>query len=113
MTSNHYCPGCGASQKAFLRYPWHFCKNCLLLAEDFDGRRLAFGNMSLSGGLYWKLADSPDVGDDECSRVLCLIHGRPVIVTEARFGGVVAQPLTSESANLSGAERGVDLRRKS
>ena len=108
-SSDHFCPGCGAAQKLFPRYPWYFCQACLKLAEDGNGRRLDFGNMSFSGGLYWKYADTVEVGEEECGDVVCLIRGRPVIVTEARFGGVVAQPLHSQS-NFANSHKIVDLR---
>jgi hypothetical protein len=107
--SDHFCPGCGAAQKLFSRYPWYFCHACLKLAEDGGGRRLEFGNMGFSGGLYCKYVDTDDIGEEECGTVLCLIHGRPVMVTEARFGGVVAQPLNSQS-NFTHSHKVVDLR---
>lgn len=110
--SEHFCPGCGAAQKLFLRYPWYFCKACLKLAEDGNGRRLEFGNMSFAGGLYWKYADTAEIAEEECGDVVCLIHGRPVVVTEARFGGVVAQPLHSQS-NFANSHKVVDLRSRS
>lgn len=89
----HFCPGCGASQRRFDRYPWYFCQACLARAEDGDGRRLVFANVSLSGGLGWTYAGEPDLRDESAAAVFCLIDRRPVLVTEARFGGVVAQPL--------------------
>lgn len=91
----HHCPGCGARLKFNPRYPWHFCSACLARATDVDGRRLVFGNVSLSGGLAWAWADDPEHRDDEVPGVVCLIDGRPVIISEARFGGVVAEPLTA------------------
>lgn len=91
----HHCPGCGARLKFNPRYPWHFCNACRERAADAEGRRLVFGNVSLSGGLAWAWADDPEHRDSEVPGVICLIDGRPVIVTEARFGGVVAQPLTA------------------
>jgi hypothetical protein len=106
----HYCPGCGTAQKMFSRYPWYFCQACVSLAEDGSGRRLAFGNSSLSGGLCWKYADKVEASAEECVTVACLILGRPVMVTEARFGGVVAQPLTSQVMKLTDSYKFVDLR---
>ncbi|TWU62104.1 hypothetical protein [Crateriforma conspicua] len=105
----HHCPGCGASQRSFPRYPWHFCQKCLSLAEDADGRRLQFGNVGFSGGLYCKYADETDVRFDDCGSVFCLIHDRPVMVTEARFGGVVAQPIVSVPALQNLYRRNVNL----
>ncbi len=94
---NHHCPGCGAELKFVARYPWYFCNSCLKQAHDFYGRKLLFFNVSLSGGLGWAFADAPDkVMSDRVSCVQCLIKGRVVVVSEARFGGVVAQPVGSE-----------------
>ncbi|HVW56246.1 MAG TPA: hypothetical protein VHC00_11230 [Rhizobiaceae bacterium] len=89
---DHFCPGCGQPQKAFLRYPWHFCSACLGQAEDWQGRRLLFSNASITGGLTWSYRDASDEWRNDSLKVLCLIKGRPVLVMEARFGGVVAQP---------------------
>tara|TARA_R110002073_G_scaffold35970_19_gene104974 strand:+ start:10772 stop:12862 length:2091 start_codon:yes stop_codon:yes gene_type:complete len=93
--ADHHCPVCGAKQRVFLRYPWYICNECLSLAEDAHGRRLQFGNVSFSGGFCYGYADDADSPPQECRSVICLIHGRPVVVSEARFGGVVAQPLSS------------------
>lgn len=87
----HFCPGCGAEQKPFLRYPWHFCNDCRALAVDRGGRRLRFGNTDFGGGFYAAYVDE-DHGYP-CSHARCRIGGRPVIVHEARFGGVVAEPI--------------------
>ena len=65
--------------------------------------------MSWSGGLFWKYVDSSHLGGEEVGSVLCLIHGRKVIVTEALFGGVVAQPTNSEVSNIHSASKVVDL----
>jgi hypothetical protein len=91
----HHCPGCGAPQKLFARYPWYFCGACLATAEDGEGRRLRFFNLGVGGGLGWSYADEPEMWDDRAITVICYIASRPVMVTEARFGGVVAQPLLS------------------
>ncbi|MCI2399485.1 hypothetical protein MN188_08805 [Aliiroseovarius sp. N1Y82] len=77
------------------RYPWHFCKACRDLATDGTGRRLTFANTPVSGGFSCAV----DGGDPvECGGALCLIHDRPVFVTEARFGGIVAQPVLAGGA---------------
>ncbi len=76
------------------RYPWRLCGDCLALAEDCDGRRLAFYSPAPLGGFGWRYADDTTMGDDGCSAVVCLVRKRAVIVCEARFGGVVAEPFT-------------------
>jgi hypothetical protein len=90
---HHHCPGCGVPLRHNPRYPWHFCIACIDKAEDCEGRRLRFFNLSFSGGLGWSYADDPSVVDDRSLGVVCLILGRPVMVSEAYLGGIVAQPL--------------------
>lgn len=92
---DHHCPGCGAPQKRFDRYPWYFCGACLATATDGNGRKLVFGNTSVFGGFFWAYADDPDNLDDKATFVICLIRERRVTVHEARFGGIVAEPTAS------------------
>lgn len=108
----HHCPGCGAQLAYNARYPWHFCSECLNLAEDREGRTLKFGNVSASGGLHWHYADEDHASGETCSAVGCLIRGREVLVTEARFGGVVAQPVNREVLSDKLRKRGTNLTRK-
>lgn len=95
---DHHCPSCGVTLGAFGRYPWYICKDCLELAADHTGRKLAFGNSAFSGGLTWCYADDPARLDTRSTQVLCLIRSRHVLVHEARFGGVVAEPLPGGGA---------------
>lgn len=104
--TEHFCPGCGAPLRHFERYPWYFCNQCLATAADCDGRTLTFGNAAVSGGLTWAYADAPEQFDETAQHVTCLIRERPVTVSEARFGGIVAQPVTHSS---TGAVKSVDL----
>lgn len=106
---DHHCPGCGAPQRRFDRYPWYFCGACLAEAADGDGRRLVFGNTSISGGFAWAYADDPENRDDTAGIVICRIRERRVTVEEARFGGIVAQPMGSGSLPLLPGERVVHL----
>lgn len=94
--SPHRCPGCDCELKHSDRYPEYFCQACLCLATDGDGRRLQFGNTGLLGGYYWAYDDEPDRTHENGPPVKCLILDRPVMVTEARFGGIVAQPIDSK-----------------
>ena len=95
---DHHCPGCGTALQANPRYPWHFCGACLEQARDGAGRGLEFANASLSGGLLWRCQGAPDWQD--APGVRCLILGRPAWVTEARFGGIIAQPEGGERGGL-------------
>ena len=103
---DHHCPGCGIPQTPSGRYPWYFCGDCRKLTEDGAGKRLEFNNASLSGGLVWRRVGSEDWVD--AITVICLIKSRPVTVHEARFGGVVAEPLLAE--RLRDAKYITDLR---
>lgn len=105
-TPDHHCPGCRTSQRPFTRYPWYCCQACLGIACDAIGRTLVFGNASFSGGLNWHFDDDPDSGEGNGRQVGCLIAGRPVLVTEARFSGVVAQPSTGTTLLQSLAGKG-------
>lgn len=106
---SHFCPGCGSEQRAFGRYPWYFCNACLETAEDGTGRRLVFGNASFGGGLTWGYADDRARYDDKATLVLCHIRQRRVAVHEARFGGVVAEPLNSVTQPARDPKYLVDL----
>lgn len=90
--SNHFCPGCGAAQKPVPRYPVYFCQDCIALASDSGGRFYKFGNVSMSGGLTYRYADEDD--STTILQAVCLIKNHPVLITEARFGGVVTQPIS-------------------
>lgn len=93
LKNPHLCPGCGAAQKHFARYPWYFCNDCRKTACDRQGRILEFANASISGGLVWRYADDPSHRDERSLAVICAINKRPVVVHEARFGGIVAEPI--------------------
>ena len=98
---SHFCPGCGAPQKPVERYPWYFCSDCRDRLTDGAGRALSFGNMGLSGGLYWAYADGSR-REENVTRVFCQHPAGPVMVREARFGGVVVQP-QAEAPRSSGS----------
>ena len=102
----HHCPGCGAALKHFPRYPWHFCNDCRKLAATSEGRRLAFVQPHPGGGFAFGLAD--EEARFEALGIICLIRERPAFVHEARFGGVVAEPLPSLPFQK---ERVIDVRR--
>ncbi|PID36426.1 MAG: ADP-ribosylglycohydrolase [Rhodobacterales bacterium] len=87
------CPGCGAKLPFIERYPVYFCPECLKQAVDFEGKKLEFSNISLSGGFAWRHVGNAEW--QECLGVLATIRGTSAFVTEARFGGVVAQPETA------------------
>lgn len=96
------CPGCGVEVWTVPRYPSYYCPECVARATDGEGRAIMFTNASRSGGLLYSTG-----GDwsEEQRAVICLIDASPVVVQEARFGGVVAQPLAEPP------DGAIDLRR--
>lgn len=105
----HHCPGCGTELAYFARYPWYFCEPCLKSATDRKGRTLVFGNAAMSGGISWYYAGDKESGEDDCGAVGCIIRGREVLITEARFGGIVAQPVNREMLSDKLRRRGTNL----
>ncbi|MEZ5811269.1 MAG: hypothetical protein R3D45_07600 [Rhizobiaceae bacterium] len=91
---DHFCPGCGVRLRFGARTPWYFCGACTKTATDARGWPIRFIGM----GAEWCYADGygPDAHDNKAIGVACLINGRPVIVHEARQGGVVAEPVFRE-----------------
>lgn len=112
-TPGHFCPGCGMPRKPFLRYPWHLCNDCRKQAVDGAGRALEFSNESASGGFMFRYAGDDEDDDDggwiPCRGVIAYVAKRPVHITEARFGGIVAEPMMDR--RLYELDRVHDLRR--
>ncbi len=107
---NHHCPVCGASLRAFLRYPWYLCQECVDKAVDGDGRALEFTEMTLSGGFAFRYAGEGEEAWRTCHGVVALVAGRPVRIDEARFGGIVAEPIPNRA--LADSDGVCDLRRR-
>jgi hypothetical protein len=94
LREQQYCPICHAEVAPSLRYPRYLCSNCAGKATDEDGHPLAFSNESLSGGF---IAEYRDTGEARDSHV-CYVDGVKCRADEARFGGIVIQPM-EESAS--------------
>jgi hypothetical protein len=110
-TPDHFCPCCGTAQKSFPRYAWHFCNDCCKQATDRSGRQVECTNVSMSGGFQWRY-----VGTDDwttCRGLYCYILRRDVYLTDARFGGIVAQPLLSmhRATDTEGLFKSIDIRK--
>jgi hypothetical protein len=75
------------------RYPWYICALCRQRITDAEGHWLEFANTSVSGGFAWRRVGEPAFR--EARGYLGLLDGRPVRVSEARFGGIVAEPVAS------------------
>jgi len=74
---------------AIMRYPRYLCEECASKAKSKDGRLLNFFNADLSGGFIAQYADTghPYLGHE------CYIDEILCYADEARFGGIVIQPL--------------------
>ncbi len=81
------------------RYPRGVCDDCQSRTTDRDGRRVTGYNTHPSGGMIAYYTDTVEQTDspqmEECVEVTrtgaCFIDGRPAIMQEARFGGIVVQ----------------------
>ncbi len=85
----HRCPICGTALPAMVRYPNYVCGDCVSRAVSESGRPVGFTNESISGGI---LAFYPDTGDPYASS-RCWIDGMACEAREAKFGGIVLQPV--------------------
>jgi len=88
------CPVCGTLQPANPRYPRHVCAWCSAAVTDGSGRRVALSNTSLLGTGF--TAHHADDGSPASSDVLAgrvWVGGVEHRAAEARFGGIVVQPL--------------------
>ena len=88
MTSEQYCPICGAAVTPVMRYPRYVCAACAPKAKSVDGRPLRFFNLSFSGGYGAEYADTNEPYDSS----ICYIDGIQCIAGEAHMGGIVIQP---------------------
>ena len=104
MTGAHHCPGCGVALPGMARYPWHFCTACCGRVTDAAGARLEFANTTAFGGFSWRRAGDADW--TEAQGYVGLLDGRPVQVREARFGGIVAEPLVAPAPPVGPIRRG-------
>lgn len=92
MSDVQKCPICSAVVTTSERYPNYVCDRCYTRAEDEDGRRLSFTNVSLSGGFAALYRDTHEESDSH----ICYIDGIKCRADEAHFGGIVIQPYGEE-----------------
>lgn len=90
--SHHACPICSAPVPHQDRYPQAVCQDCSHRACDAQGRRLAFFNLSISGGFAAVIAETQEVYPSH----VCYIDGVACWADEDYFGGIVIQ-IQSES----------------
>jgi hypothetical protein len=85
----HPCPICSAPNPHQARYPNSVCFDCYDKACDSQGRKLNFFNLSMSGGFVAVIADTDEIYPSH----ICFIDGVACWADEARFGGIVIEPL--------------------
>ncbi len=85
----HPCPICSAPTHHRARYPGSVCFDCYGRACDSQGQKLNFFNLSMSGGFEAVIADTGEI----CPSHVCVINGVECWANEARFGGIVIEPL--------------------
>lgn len=90
MNQIHECPICGASLPGIERYPRYICSKCVTESVDESGRLLDFDNISLSGGFKSTYRDTGEVRDSHT----CFIRGIECYADEAKFGGIVVEPVS-------------------
>ena len=93
MSDVQKCPICSSPVPPSERYPDYVCDTCYTRAEDEDGRRLSFTNVSLSGGFAALYRDTHEESDSH----ICYIDGIKCRADEAHFGGIVIQPFREEN----------------
>lgn len=89
LPGQHHCPICQTVLRPIERYPRYVCSACEARATSRDGRPLGFGNTGISGGFEGRYLDSGESYDS----ARCWIDGIACVAQEARFGGIVIQPL--------------------
>ena len=94
MKEKQYCPICKNETKRSARYPNYICRSCAENPLSEDGRALQFYNVSMAGGFEAKYTDTGEVRDSH----ICFVQGKKCWADEARFGGIVIQPLDEENA---------------
>lgn len=84
-----YCPICVGEVVPSSRYRRYVCADCDGRSTDETGRLLRFSNEGFSGGFIAKYADTDEVRDSH----ICFIDGVKCWADEARFGGIIIQPI--------------------
>jgi hypothetical protein len=102
------CPACGQSTKANPRYPNYVCSDCMEHIVALDGRPIHFTNCNVGEcppemSVLGSYADTGEIY--ACDR--CLIGSLVCQAKEARFGGIVIQPVGTWIATGQGPYRTV------
>ena len=84
-----FCPICHKPQEKSDRYPNYVCRECFEKASDFNGQKLLFSNIDISGGYRAKYQNT----NEEYKSHICYIDGIKCYVGEAKFGGIVIEKI--------------------
>ncbi|MFN1835254.1 hypothetical protein AB2B38_008330 [Balneola sp. MJW-20] len=99
MTEEQRCPICDKNVTPIERYPNYVCVDCQERMTDKEGRRVDFAERSeqRDGVIYLKGIGGYYVDTDEnYDSLFCFIDGSKFRASEARFGGVVIQPVEDQ-----------------
>lgn len=89
MTEKQVCPICQAPTMANPRYPNYLCHNCANEVTTKNGESITFYNIDASGGIIAYFTGTVQVYPSQ----ECYINGIKLYAQEARFGGIVIQPI--------------------
>ena len=93
------CGHCQKEVKPFPRYPRYLCRDCVAILADANGRKVAFFNTHIAGyGCqgYYQDTDPREVYEGN----IAYIAGASYFAKEARFGGIVVQPIADQSRHV-------------
>ncbi len=75
--NRQYCPICSQEVEANIRYPSYVCNNCLAQGLEVGGQQVSVTELDVYRN----------------SKIACTVKGIDCVAIEARFGGVVVQPI--------------------
>jgi hypothetical protein len=90
--SGQRCPLCSADVEPNVRYRNYVCFECCEKAVDETGRKLGFGNESISGGFVAWYADTNETRASH----ICFIDGVECWADEAHMGDIVIRVYDEE-----------------
>jgi hypothetical protein len=90
--SAQVCPLCGTAVVPNVRYRNYICFDCCRSAVDESGRKLSFGNQSLSGGFVAWYTETKEPRNTH----VCYIDGVECWADEAHMGGIVIRVYDEE-----------------
>lgn len=85
------CAICGEPVDHDPRYPRQVCRVCRRRATDAAGRKVGFGNLSMSGGFWGYYADVEDPEKHPYNEHECFIDSIRCWADEAHMGGIVVE----------------------